>query len=358
MDGDEIKATMSPSDAARLSLLAGADMLLWRSSGAPVLKAVEALSKSIQDGELDEAVIASALDRQIGLKEERGLLEQPIPDEKVAGKLARAITKFEVPYLIERRAITLAQNRGNVLPLSKETSLPLGITGAFGAEELENALTEYIKPVVSFQLRNAKHIGRIQDFEIDRLTKNARGTRTAICVFSNGEKLPWQARIIRAFKQLGARVVVVYLGYPDRIVELSEADVIVLAYTNPASVSKAMIAVADVLVGNGPIKILPGLADLKRTVNEEIPFDVADVVRSPVGRLPISVHERFPAGHSESYVPQLALKKATWDFGDGKRSSAMRSTHSYQRPGRYTVQLIVTDSMGNERSGEFHVSVE
>jgi len=358
MDGDVIRASMDTTDAAHYALMAGADMLLWRDSGASVLKAVQGLSISIQKKDFDEGIVNAALKRQVTLKEERGLLAKALPDEKEARKIERKIAKFEEPYLLERHSITLVQNRGNVLPLDEELSMPLGVTGAIGVDELEKVLSEHIKLVGSYKLNNAKRIGRIQDFEISRLLKNAMGTQTAVCIFTGGEDLRGQLQIIRAFKQLGSRVVVVYVGYPDRVVELSEADALVLAYSNPASVSKVMNAVADVLLGSGPIEILPAKSDLKRTVNEEIPFDVAEVVRSPVGRLPVTIEGKFVAGYSVSYAPQLALKKVLWDFGDGKHSNESRGIHAFREPGRYTVQLTVTDNMGSETSGEFHVSIE
>ncbi len=35
-----------------------------------------------------------------------------------------------------------------------------------------------------------------------------------------------------------------------------------------------------------------------------------------------------------------------WDFGDGTTSSEMRVDHTYEKPGRYTVTLTVTDKAG------------
>lgn len=358
MDGNEIKALMDTSDAAQLAMLAGADMLLWKNSGTRVLKAIQALSNAIQAERFDENIVVSALDRQVKLKEDSGLLERPIPEEKEATKLEKEIAKLEMPYLVERRSITLVQNRGGVLPLDEELSMPIGVTGILGVEELEKALENYFKTVASYRMLNSSRTGHVQDFELDRLTRNARGIGTVICVFSNIVKLPGQLQIIRLFKLLGAKVVVVYVGYPSRVAELSEADAVVLAYSNPASVGKTMIAVADVLVGNGPIDIFPAKSDLKRAVNEEIPFDVADVIRSPVGRLPVTIDETFVAGYSVSYMPQLALKKVRWDFGDGIRSSEASGSHSFRKPGRYIVRLTVTDSMDNETVGEFPVSIK
>jgi PKD repeat protein len=37
-----------------------------------------------------------------------------------------------------------------------------------------------------------------------------------------------------------------------------------------------------------------------------------------------------------------------WSFGDGQESSNEDPTHSYTRPGNYTVTLTVTDKDGNE----------
>jgi PKD repeat protein len=41
-----------------------------------------------------------------------------------------------------------------------------------------------------------------------------------------------------------------------------------------------------------------------------------------------------------------------WDFGDGKTGSGQSPTHTYHRPGRYTVKLVMFSGVGSAFPGD------
>ena len=92
-------------------------------------------------------------------------------------------------------------------------------------------------------------------------------------------------------------------------------------------------------------------------MDQQVSFDVYDVVRSPVGRLPVTVEEPYVAGYSISYRPILEDRKVEWDFGDGRKSRDLTVDHAYRRPGRYSVVLTVEEKSGEITRGEFGVVV-
>lgn len=358
VDGSSISDRYGPAEAAISSLNAGADMLYLRGSGKSAARVVRGVADAVRDGRMSEALINAALHRVLSVKVEMGLIDRPLPESKEAQKLEDQKDKYQETYRIERRSITLIQNRGAVLPLDKNRSSPVGITGIIGAEELHGYLEPYLKRIALQPIGNASHAGRIQDFEIDRLTLRARGMRTAICVFDNSVAPEGQVRLIEAFRSQNVRVVVVLLGFPKHVEKLRVADAIVLAYSSSASVDQSLRAVADILVGKAPVLVLPPQRELHRAAKKSIEFNALDVILSPTGRLPTDVSGTLKAGYSVPYNPVLSLDNVEWTFGDGKRSRRPRDTHAYDAPGRYTVTLTVTDTEGDASTGSFTVVVE
>ena len=54
----------------------------------------------------------------------------------------------------------------------------------------------------------------------------------------------------------------------------------------------------------------------------------------------------FDASDSHDFDPDDELEYI-WDFGDGSTEEGVSPTHSYDKPGTYTVTLTVTDSFGD-----------
>lgn len=358
VDDPMLAATNTPSSAAILSLLEGADMVLWNGSGIRVMKSVEDIVAAIGQGILREESINASVARVIGLKERMGLLERAVPTEKSAQKITKRKQFTRDAYQIERRSVTILQNRGNLLPLNKDDVMPIGVTGVIGVEELHDALEEYIQPIAQQQITTALHTGQIQDFEITRITRRIKGIRTAICVFSNSVRPEGQLELLRQLRRRGIRVVVVLMGYPRLLPLAASADAIILTYSDESFVEESMKAVADVLVGQGPLGIVPPRRQLLLQLGEVVTFNALEVLHSPTGRLPVTINTRYRAGMGLGYDPTFALKKVQWDFGDGHGATKVETKHTYKKAGRYPVKLKVLDKKGYETTATFHIIVE
>jgi beta-N-acetylhexosaminidase len=358
MDTADVARKHDPSEAAILALQAGADMILWHEAGQRVLKSVDEIVRAVKGGLLSQDVVDASVRRVLKLKVDRNIAGRPMPMPREAEKLSRKRTYIEEAYEIERRAITLVQNRNQTLPLSNMNVLPLGVTGVAGVDALHNALEEYLKAVSRQSISTAKHSGGILDFEIRRLTERIEGLKTVVITLTPEFAERGARELIGAFQSKKVRVVVVLLGYPYNLDLFGDADAIVLAYCDPLSCSETMRAVADVLVGEGPIGILPVVRDMKTQVGETQVYSVLDVIRSPAGRLPITVAEPFVAGLAVPSDPTAAIKKAEWDFGDGTRMKGLRVERAFSAPGRYPIMLTVTDSKKQVTSQTFHAVVE
>jgi len=354
VDSPDIARFFEPEQAAVLAFQAGADMIYWAGNPDKVLRGAGKLAVAIDTGHIPTERLEQSVQRILTLKKDHNLATRPLPVEKKAGALERKKVANEA-YEIERRSITLIKNDGNILPLSKERSMPVGVTGVVGVEQMAEALEEYVKPIRQQPIRTARHLGEIEDFEIARLTGHVRGMRTAICIFTGMRESYGETRLIRELRANGVRVVVLLLGYPKNLPQLAEADAILLAYCDRARYAQSIRAAADVIAGISPFDIAPAPENLSLQAGKTETFDVQKVVRAPAGKMPVEIGP-FKAGHGVNYMP--TLKKTRWEFGDGKKSKEPRAQHAYEKPGQYMLTLTVTNAHGEETAREFPISVK
>ncbi|GMV92509.1 MAG: hypothetical protein AMXMBFR82_22870 [Candidatus Hydrogenedentota bacterium] len=358
MDTNDIAVKHDPTKAAIMALQAGADMIYWNEAGRRVMKTVDDVVTAIGNGQMSQDAVDTSLARIIALKDKYELRKRELPTTKDASALAKKKAYPDESYEIERRSITLVQNRGNVLPLNKAESVPVGVTGVAGVETLADALEEYIKPVSRQRIGSAKYGGEIYDFEIARLTSHIRGIKTVVVIVTPDIRMSTQLELIAALRSKGVRVVVVLVGYPSTLPDLVDAEAIVLSYSSPDAIDQSMRAVADVLVGQGPLGLLPVVRDIHAKVGEPVSFSVLDILRSPSGMLPVTIESPFVAGLSVPYDPTFSLKKVEWDFGDGKQSKEFFVERAYTEPGRYPITLTVTDKLKQTTSRTLYAVVE
>ncbi|HUW61457.1 MAG TPA: glycoside hydrolase family 3 N-terminal domain-containing protein [Candidatus Bathyarchaeia archaeon] len=354
IDSSDIGRNIDPAQAAVMALEAGADMIYWAGSDK-VLRGAESVAQAVQNGQIPAARLEESVRRILTLKRAHHLSARPVPERKKADALEKKKVANEA-YAIERNSITLVKNAGHVLPLSKERSMPIGVTGVIGVDLMAGALEEYMKPILQQSIQTARHLGEIEDFEVDRIARYAEGVRTVVCIFTGMRKSFGEARVISELKAKGVRVVVLLLGYPKNLPQLVEADAILLAYCDQGRYGESIRAAADIIAGVSPIKIAPAPDGLTLEAGKPEFFDIRNVVIAPAGRMPVTIAPPFVFGYSVKYMP--LVKKAQWDFGDGDKSKDPRAEHAYKTPGKYTVILTVTNPKGEKSSGQFPLVVE
>ncbi|MCX5771892.1 MAG: PKD domain-containing protein, partial [Candidatus Hydrogenedentes bacterium] len=353
IDSPDIGRNIDPAQAAVMAFEAGADMIYWSGSDR-VLRGAEAIAQAVQKGQIPATRLEQSVRRILTLKRSHHLSGRPIPEPRKADALEKKKVANET-YQIERNSITLVKNAGNVLPLSKQRSMPVGVTGVIGVDLMGKALEEYVKPVVQQPIRTARQLGEIEDFEVSRVASHAEDMRTVVCIFTGMRKSFGEARIISELKAKGARVVVLLLGYPKNLPQLAEADAILLAYCDQGRYAESIRAGADIIAGVSPIRIAPAPKDLTLKAGKPEFFDIQNVVIAPTGRMPVTIAPPFVFGYSVKYVP--LVKKAEWDFGDGDKSKDARAEHAYKTPGKYVATLTVTNPKKEKTAGQFPLVV-
>ena len=124
-------------NAAIQSVMAGVDVDLGGD-------AYTNLCHAVQSGQMDKAVIDTAVCRVLRMKFEMGLFEHPYVDPKIAAKTVRRKEHIELARKIAQSSITLLKNEHSILPLSKMIN-KVAVIGP-NADNRYNMLGDYTAP--------------------------------------------------------------------------------------------------------------------------------------------------------------------------------------------------------------------
>ena len=377
IDSPDLTANRSIFEVAREAIMAGADMLVFTGELNTAAATVERLMRAVEAGDIPEERIRASVARIAALKAEYALAERAAPREAVARRQETSRTYGEIAYEIERRSVTLLYDNGGVLPLREGASEPILVTGGHYVVELDEALERHFRRVLIQPLKSAEHGGAILDFDVQRAVRQAEALGTVIAIFPVGtpeSRTPkvrgGQRDLVAAVKARGTRIVVLLLGHPDNIDHLLEADAIIQAYPSlpdrggPPMITQTIRAVADVMVGQGPIRILPPVRDIEAVAGSPEQYNALEVVVTPTGRLPVAISTArdtgsvlFPAGHGVPYSTEATIRRARWEFGDGGRSNGVSTQYTHKTPGRYPITLSIEDQTREQVDATFHVVV-
>jgi beta-glucosidase len=116
------------ADAARQALAATVDVEL------PDVETYHTLVASVKDGSVPIAMIDAAVKRLLRDKFELGLFENPYVDAERADRVSGTAANRPLALDAARQAITLLQNKGNLLPLSADKTRKVAVIGPHAAE--------------------------------------------------------------------------------------------------------------------------------------------------------------------------------------------------------------------------------
>ena len=128
---------LTKENAAIQSVTAGVDVDLGGD-------AYTNLCHAVQSGQMDKAVIDTAVCLVLRMKFEIGLFEHPYVDPKIAAKTVRRKEHIELARKIAQSSITLLKNENSILPLSK-TINKVAVIGP-NADNRYNMLGDYTAP--------------------------------------------------------------------------------------------------------------------------------------------------------------------------------------------------------------------
>ena len=136
---------------------------VWNRADSLVMGAVAYIEAAVEAGLLSEAVIDAAATRVLRLKFSHA---ERLAGMKPPKKTLTNQRKLEATVRgVERRAITVIQNRGQVLPMREANAMPVMVTGVVGARALRDGREKYMKPISQRLISTARSLGRIERFE-------------------------------------------------------------------------------------------------------------------------------------------------------------------------------------------------
>ena len=98
----------------------------------------------MKSGQVDEALVDTAVCRVLRMKFEMGLFEHPYVDPEMAARNVRSQENIELARKIARASITLLENKNSILPLRKDIN-KIAVIGP-NADNRYNMLGDYTAP--------------------------------------------------------------------------------------------------------------------------------------------------------------------------------------------------------------------
>lgn len=102
------------------------------------------LCHAVKSGQVDEAIIDTAVCRVLRMKFEMGLFEHPYVDPEMAARNVRCQENIKLARKIARASITLLENKNSILPLRKDIN-KIAVIGP-NADNRYNMLGDYTAP--------------------------------------------------------------------------------------------------------------------------------------------------------------------------------------------------------------------
>lgn len=350
-----------PARGPEYAVLAGADMLWWMGTGPQAAQSVVRLVRAVESGQIPESVIDDRVSRILRIKQEMELESHPLPSESDIKKFVKDRSKDVTRTIrqLDASGIVLVKGTRELLPLT-ESSAPMGITGVAGVEHLYDALEKEIEPLARYQIGTAQHGKQLFDFEIGRIMRTAKGTKIAVCIFSADVYGPTQRELLRQLRQAGSKTVTVLLGVPKELrLYADHTDALFVILRPPDDrLGATMAALADTLLGRGPMLLREPERPLTVSAGKLLTYDISELAATPVGALPVSSGDEFPVGFRLGYPANMDKRKVVWDFGDGSKKSDPVIDHAYNAPGRYELNVTVIESGDELATQTYEVEVQ
>jgi hypothetical protein len=97
--------------------------------------------------------------------------------------------------------------------------------------------------------------------------------------------------------------------------------------------------------------------EIQVSMGDGLVLDAEQFIKSPAGRLPITVSRNYGPGFGLCFTRVRSLGKVRWDFGDGNVAKGQTVRHVYDEPGAFSVSLTVEDGWGDPHTARFVAAV-
>lgn len=242
------------AEAAKIALNAGADLLLFRRNLAEQQRAHALLLAAAHSGEIPAQRLDDSVRRILTAKARRGLLTPSPPDPPTSAP-AEPPTR---PLDVARRALTLVQNEGGLLPLSPAASAAVCVVypRQDAVDTVEIAAPGERPATLGEALQAVRPTARLAPLSFDptpdetrAATACARAADVLVLGTYNLDEHPALLALMRQLAALRPPTVVVALRLPYDLTHFDTAPALLATYSHRPA---AMRAAAEAITGHGP----------------------------------------------------------------------------------------------------------
>ncbi len=361
MNSAPLLAKFGSDEAAVRAVEAGADVIVWKAGHYRHIGTINAIVNAVVRGRISEERINRSVLRILRTKERFRLFENPLPGNKLARLKVFSSLSRRAGRQIGRHAVTLLKNEGGILPIATGAHKRVFVTGVAGTEELGGHLKGKLESVEFYHCRTARGNKWNPDTsDIMRAQTGANAADLLIALtYSPGSTPHGQRDLLKALVATGRPLVVVSLGVPTELTDCPAAKAVLATFARNKSrtiTGADIAAVADALTGRASLRVEPP-AEIQVSIGDGLVLDAEQFIKSPAGRLPITISRKFGPGFGLCFPPARSLGKVRWDFGDGNAAKGPTVRHVYDEPGAFSVSLTVEDGWGNPQAARFVAAV-
>lgn len=260
-----------PKEATIRAVQAGVDLILFIGNFKVQLNRRNWIIEAVEEGIVSKERIDASVRRILRAKKRLGIFEDPLVDPLEALKTCGSKEHSNVAKNASLKGITVLKNANEVLPLRKESTVL--VTGFKEVRTLGKELSKRLNRVIVYDLpsTNIKNWCKVWGNDIDapiynllQYKKNTeqwqptpsevdtvtRVTRNCdVAIVTTFEYNPGQKKLLEEIRKAGSKIVVVSLGFPNKVEDLPECLAYLATYAQDRLSSPISEAIVDILLG-------------------------------------------------------------------------------------------------------------
>lgn len=274
-------------DAAKMTILAGADVIIAKGTYEEQIATFEGLYDAYDTGELTLERIDASVKRILTYKLKYNLFDDRFVDVEKAKAIVLTEEHKQFAEEVAQQSITLLKN-DDVLPFDAEaeqTTLVVGPT-IYNERYYIEDIAQYVENVVVGNVEHMIVSDEPTNGDIKKVIKKAEDVdRVIVATFSASELPHGQAELVKALANINKSVVAVSLGLPYDIAQYPEVDAYLATYAIErwgSPVPTAWNAAIDVIFGATPGGQLPVTIENYYDIDASITYDTEHESRQNV----------------------------------------------------------------------------
>lgn len=273
---DAIDEFYNVDEAALNALNSGANILMATGDYNEQTQILEGLFNALKNNKINKEMLNNSFNRMIKLKEDLGILDNPVIDYNKAVQACSSIEHKELSKKAFEKSLTILVNK-NTLPIKKNSSLY--IAGAYGSKELSES---FYRAGFKTYYTELPDINNMSEKEINKTIKTVNNylMHSDYFIFTtfSSEKPPLhknQVLYAHLLRNYNKPLIIISLGLPYDIISLNFSDAFIASYAlnrfkEPMTIDKSLY--------DAPIEAIRKLLTGEIKAEGSLPVDIPDTI--------------------------------------------------------------------------------